>query len=215
MLSINLNRPLPLYFSSGVGGEGSDIWDNTLVMSRGKSYLVLANSGRGKTSLCSFLYGMRYDYSGVIAFDNRELRSLKTADWIDVRKSSLSLFFQDMRLFSELTSFENIELNNRLTNYKKKSEIKELLAVFGLESKVHQKLERLSLGEQQRVAFIRSLCQPFDFILLDEPVSHLDEDNAAIMASVLKEELKSREAGVIVTSVGNTLDLAYDKILKL
>ena len=61
----------------------------------------------------------------------------------------------------------------------------------------------------------RALCQPFDFILLDEPVSHLDDTNAAIMADILKAEAKEQDAAIIVTSIGKRLDLEYDFILKL
>ena len=65
----------------------------------------------------------------------------------------------------------------------------------------------LSFGQQQRVAFIRSLCQPFDFIFLDEPISHLDDENSAIMSQLLMEETEKQGAGVIVTSIGKHLEL--------
>ena len=64
---------------------------------------------------------------------------------------------------------------------------------------------RLSIGQQQRVALIRSLCQPFDFILLDEPVSHLDEANNRLAAGIVEEEAGRQGAAVITFSVGNPL----------
>ena len=73
----------------------------------------------------------------------------------------------------------------------------------------------MSFGQQQRVAFIRALCQPFDFIFLDEPISHLDEENGHILSSILLKEAENREAGVIVTSIGKHLDIRYDKVLRL
>lgn len=54
-----------------------------------------------------------------------------------------------------------------------------------------------------------------DFILLDEPVSHLDEANAAVMASLLDKEAGTQGAGVIVTSIGKHLDMDYNNVLKL
>jgi ABC-type transport system involved in cytochrome c biogenesis ATPase subunit len=63
------------------------------------------------------------------------------------------------------------------------------------------------------VAFIRCLCQPADFILLDEPVSHLDDENASILARLLAEEAAG--AGIIVTSIGRRLPMDYQRILKL
>ena len=73
----------------------------------------------------------------------------------------------------------------------------------------------MSFTKQQRVAFIRALCQPFDFIFLDEPISHLDDGNSRIMADILKEEVNKRGVGVVVTSIGKHLPLEYERVLKL
>ena len=71
------------------------------------------------------------------------------------------------------------------------------------------------MGQQQRVAIIRALCQPYDFLLVDEPVSHLDARNNAAVAAMITEETAARDAAVIATSVGNKLSLAEYKLLKL
>ena len=83
------------------------------------------------------------------------------------------------------------------------------------EDKKEEKAGKLSFGQQQRVAFVRSLCQPFDFILLDEPISHLDDENAAIMAQLLTEEADRQGAGIIVTSIGKHLPMHYDRVWNL
>ena len=84
-----------------------------------------------------------------------------------------------------------------------------------IDDKYNSKVGKLSFGQQQRVAFIRSLCQPFDFIFLDEPISHLDETNGQIMGDLLMQEVKKQGAGVIVTSIGKHIELNYNKIFKL
>ena len=71
------------------------------------------------------------------------------------------------------------------------------------------------MGQQQRLAIVRALCQPFDFILLDEPVSHLDAENNAIAAEIIAEEASRQGAGIISTSVGNHLMLDYQKRMHL
>ena len=62
---------------------------------------------------------------------------------------------------------------------------------------------------------IRALVQPFDFILADEPISHLDNHNSQIMAEIMMEEAKRQGAGVIVTSIGKHMDLNYERMVKL
>lgn len=123
--------------------------------------------------------------------------------------------FQELRIFPELTALENVLLKNRLNDYKKKKEIIALFEAIGIPDKINEKAGMLSFGQQQRVAFIRSLCQPFDFIFLDEPISHLDDENSAIMSQLLMEETEKQGAGVIVTSIGKHLELPYDETLRL
>ncbi len=86
---------------------------------------------------------------------------------------------------------------------------------MGVDSRRDYPVGRMSIGQQQRVGIIRALCQPFDFILLDEPVSHLDEDNNRKAASMIAEEASRQGAGIITTSVGNHLLLERSISLKL
>ena len=214
MNSIHLRQTLPQVFADR-DAITSDVWHQDITFSKGKRDLIEAASGTGKSSLGSYVYGYRRDYQGIINFDERNIRSLSVDEWVEIRKHSLSILFQELRLFPELTALENIQLKNRLTNYKKKKDVLALFAVLGIADKADQKAGKLSFGQQQRVAFIRSLCQPFDFIFLDEPVSHLDDDNGDIMSRILTEEAERQDAGVIVTSIGKHLQLEYDSVYKL
>ena len=152
---------------------------------------------------------------GIITFDGANIQKMNVADWTEVRKRSLSMLFQDLRLFTELTAMENVLLKNSLTGFKGKKEIKELFHELGIGDKMDVEVGKMSFGQQQRVALIRSLCQPFDFIFLDEPVSHLDEVNAKNMACILTEEAIKQGAGVLVTSIGKHLELDYTKKMML
>lgn len=214
MNNIHLRQTLPQVFADR-DAITSDIWHQQITFSKGKSYLIEAASGTGKSSLCSYIYGYRRDYQGIINFDERNIRSLSVSEWGNIRRQSLSILFQELRIFPELTALENVLLKNRLTNYKKKKEIITLFETMGIADKTDVKAGKLSFGQQQRVAFIRSLCQPFDFIFLDEPVSHLDDENGAIMSRLLTEEAGRQQAGIIVTSIGKHLPLAYNEVYKL
>ncbi len=214
MNDIHLQQTLPQVFA-GRDTITSQIWHQDIVFRKGKRYLIEAASGTGKSSLCSYIYGYRRDYQGIINFDEQNIRSFSANEWVDIRKHSLSILFQELRIFPELTALENILLKNRLTNYKKKKEILALFEAIGIPDKINERAGKLSFGQQQRVAFIRSLCQPFDFIFLDEPISHLDNENSAIMSSLLMEESEKQGAGIIVTSIGKHPKLEYNETLRL
>lgn len=214
MDTIHLRQTLPQVFADR-NSVVSDVWHKDLSFHKGESYLIEAASGTGKSSLCSYIYGYRNDYQGIISFDDTNIKAYSVKQWVDVRKHSLSMLFQDLRLFTELTALENVRLKNNLTAYKSKKEILALFDALGLSDKLHVKAGKLSFGQQQRVAFIRALCQPFDFLFLDEPVSHLDDANSHIMGRLAAEEAARRGAGVIVTSIGKQLDMPYGSVLQL
>ena len=90
-----------------------------------------------------------------------------------------------------------------------------VLRAPGIADKINVKAGKLSFGQQQRVAFIRALCQPFDFLFLDEPISHLDDDNSRIMGELIIAEAKAQGAGVIATSIGKHIELPYNHTLQL
>ena len=201
MNSIELQQTLPAVFA-GRDFIVSDVWHQSLQLKRGEAYLIEAASGTGKSSLCSYIYG-------------KNIRNFSLTDWVEIRKHSISMLFQELRLFTELTAWENIQLKNSLTGYKSKQEIKAWLEMFGIADKWDTPVGKMSFGQQQRVALVRALCQPFDFIFLDEPISHLDEENGRLMSKILVEETDKQGAGIIVTSIGKHLELNYTKILRL
>ena len=214
MNKITLQNTLPEVFA-GKDSIDSDIWHKEVEFERGHFYQIEAASGTGKSSLCSYIYGYRNDYHCIIGFDGNNIRQLGVKEWVEIRKRSLSMLFQDLRLFPELTAMENVLLKNSLTGFKKKKEIKDLFFELGIGDKINVPIGKMSFGQQQRVALIRALCQPFDFLFMDEPISHLDEVNAKIIARILTEEAVKQGAGVIVTSIGKHLELDYTKKLML
>ena len=202
MNSIHLQQTLPQVFADR-NSVTSDVWHQDLFFRKGEMYLIEAASGTGKSSLCSYIYGYRNDYQGIINFDETNIKAYSVKQWVDLRKHSLSMLFQDLRIFTELSALENVQLKNNLTGCKKKKEILSFFEQLGIADKINVKAGKLSFGQQQRVAFIRALCQPFDFLFLDEPISHLDDDNSRIMGELIIAEAKAQGAGVIATSIGN------------
>ena len=215
METIKFSSVVPQVFSSIANQLEADIWNTEAVFQKGHLYLVEADSGKGKSTFCSYVVGYRRDYSGHVMFDETDTMSFTVKDWVNVRQRHISHLFQELRLFPELTALENVEIKNAITGFKSREKIIEWFDMLGIGDKLNAKIGRMSFGQQQRVAMIRALVQPFDFILVDEPISHLDDTNSDIMAKIMMTEAKAQGAGVIVTSIGKRMNLNYEKTFKL
>lgn len=217
--TITLHGVIPEVFATHrdapVVESGSQVWLQDITFSRPNHYLVAAHSGTGKSSLCSFIYGNRNDYEGEILFNGKDIRRFGTKEWARLRQESIALLPQEMRIFPELTVRENIDIKNRLTGFKSAEEIERMIERLEIADKIDVPARLLSIGQQQRVAIVRTLCQPFTFLLLDEPVSHLDECNNRIVAAMVEEEATRQGAAIITTSVGNNLSLNTFNTIKL
>lgn len=217
--TISLHGVMPAVFASGSDSPecaASDVWRADRELHRGRFYRVDASSGRGKTSLCSYIYGLRTDYIGRIGFDGNDISRFGISEWCRLRRRHLAYLPQSLELFPELTATENVLLKNALTDTFTEAEIRQMFRQLDVDSRADVAAARLSVGQQQRVALVRALCQPFDFLLLDEPVSHLDAANNRACAELVARTARARGAAVITTSVGNHLALDGDiEILRL
>lgn len=227
---IDLKNTLPSVFLDERIPE-SEIWRKELRFERGGRYLVEAASGTGKSSLCAYIFGSRTDFDGEIIFgvtDGKtvsenasmaaqevDIRGFKPEEWQRIRRENIAYLPQELALFPELTAIQNIRLKNDLTGCVAEEQISEWLSRLGIDTRADYPVGKMSIGQQQRVAIIRSICQPFDFLILDEPVSHLDEENNRIAASILEAEARRYGAAVIATSVGNPLMLDNQLIIRL
>ena len=137
--------------------------------------------------------------------------------WSDWRQTKLSIIFQDIRLFHRLTAWENIQLKAQLYHPRPVSDqtLLEWMERLDILSLKDQPCETLSYGQRQRVGILRALCQPFDYILLDEPFSHLDQDNARIAADIIREVAENQGASRIMVSLGEDYGLPWDRVLQL
>ena len=86
---------------------------------------------------------------------------------------------------------------------------------LGISNKLNNQVKTCSYGEQQRIAIIRALQQPFEFLLMDEPFSHLDENNRKIATALIEEEAAKRNAGIILADLKRVEYFKADRILHL
>ena len=214
MDNIQFQNVVPHVFQSRDNSD-SEIWGKDVTFQKGHLYLLESASGRGKSTFCSYLLGYRNDYSGQVLFDGHDTKVFRSSQWTDVRKSHVSLLFQELRLFPELTAWENVEIKNRLTSHTAAETIRRWFDMLGIGDKKDALIGEMSYGQQQRVALMRALVQPYDFIVLDEPISHLDDQNASIMGEIVMDEARRQGAGVIMTRIGKHIPLNYEKTVRL
>ncbi|MFN8288526.1 MAG: ATP-binding cassette domain-containing protein [Chitinophagales bacterium] len=212
-MTITFSNVVPA-FLAGTSVLKSEVWGNSFALPVGKSVLVKAQSGKGKTTFLSYLFGSRTGYSGKITFDEKDISTLNTDNWSELRREKLSMVIQDLRLFENLTVRENLKVKLDLSN-QSFAEAEQMLQKLGVGDFMDRQCRSLSLGQQQRVAIVRSLCQPFKWLLLDEPFSHLDEENTAIAMQLIKKKCAVNGAGYIISSLGSEHHTHYDIILNL
>lgn len=213
-MKIECNQVIPIPMLHEFSNEGT-LWGKNVCFESGKNQLVDARSGKGKSTLTSFLSGIRYDYTGEIFFDQRNINTFSKNEWTKVRATKLAFVFQDLQLFDTLSVKENLLLKNNLTYFNKQSEIKKMLGILGLDSKWDVECAKLSLGQQQRVAILRALLQPASYLIMDEPFSHLDKDNTEIAIDLIQKHCSQYNIGIILTSLGEQYSFAWDKIIQI
>lgn len=213
-MNIQFNRVMPFPLASISHGAES-IWGNSAQLEAGRKILLNASSGKGKSTFSMTVFGIRKDYDGTILYDGRDIKTFSIDEWVTIRQRKISTVFQDLQLFHKLTVAENLQLKNQLTHFKSETEIKNMLAELEIDHKWNDPCGLLSMGQQQRVAIVRSLCQPFNWLILDEPFSHLDERNSLRCLSMIDAECTRQKAGFVLTSLDDDNRFSYDYELKL
>ncbi|MDB5202623.1 MAG: transporter [Ferruginibacter sp.] len=214
MTQIHLQQVAPVFLEAEKLAN-SQLWKQSLSFAKGGRIQIVAPSGSGKTSLIHFLYGMRKDYSGTIQFDQQKMSDVDAEEMAVIRSSQLSIIFQDLRLFPDHSAAENISIKRLLAPYHKEPKIEEMARHLGIHSKLGQLAKTCSYGEQQRVAIIRALQQPFDFLILDEPFSHLDERNRQKAMELIEAEASDRKAAIILADLKPIEYFKADQLYKL
>lgn len=199
-MQLELKNVLPTYFPQS-RKNNSELWGTELTIEAGQRVKIIAPSGSGKSSLMSFLYGTRNLFTGDILYGGRSVAGYTQEDWAQMRRGHISIVFQDLRLFPRQTVRENIEIKRQLEPFHDANRIVEMAERLGIGDKMETLAGTCSYGEQQRVAIIRALTQPFDILLLDEPFSHLDDANAAKAMQLMLEEVEARKAAIVLADL--------------
>jgi len=209
-MKITFNHVIPNPLKEFI--QPNSIWDSNFTFETGQMYQIIAPSGKGKSTLVGLLAGTRGDFLGKIHFEGQNSAGFSPSDWSKWRALHCSVLFQDLQLFPALTAMENIQLtaeinhihegNNHQNPWVNHTDtIQQWAMSLGIEQKMNQLVSKLSYGQMQRVAILRALNRPFRWIVLDEPFSHLDQNNSNIALNLIQEVAKAQNAGVIITSL--------------
>ena len=192
------------------------IWRNTIEFKSSSKNIINASSGKGKTSFTKILSGILSDFEGELYFDQRNVKKFTLTDWTFLRKKEIATVYQDLQVFPNLTVHENFKIVEDLYSMPSKSEMAYEFALhLGIEEKWNVLCKNLSMGQQQRVAIIRALIRPFKWLILDEPFSHLDHNNAVLAMEIIQKRVKELNAGFILTSLDEVSWIEHDTVFEL
>jgi ABC-type lipoprotein export system ATPase subunit len=213
-MRIEFQRVLPNPLSE-IEHSSESLWGSDVIFESNKRILLNASSGKGKTTFVHTLMGFRSDFSGDIFVNDKNTKSFTTDQWVELRQQKIAVVYQDLQLFPQLTVEENLSLKSNLSQEVDMESAKLNIEFLGLKEKWNQNCGILSMGQQQRVAIVRALIQQFEYLILDEPFSHLDERNAELCMQLIDKRCKDLNSGFILTTLGTRNNLFFDYEVKL
>ena len=184
----------------------------------GKIYVMFGRSGSGKSTLLNLISGIDVPTSGSIIIDNQDICGMNELNRTLFRRNNIGFIFQFFNLIPTLTVLENLLLPLELVGKVGKNEIikaKELLDSVGLIHKENTFPDRLSGGEQQRIAIARSLIHEPKIILADEPTGNLDYETGMQIINLLDKLIRQQNKMMIMATHSREVMGLADKIISL
>ncbi|MFW5972819.1 MAG: ABC transporter ATP-binding protein [Bacteroidota bacterium] len=182
----------------------------------GAFIVLLGRSGSGKSTLLNIVSGIDLPEAGDVRFQGASLRSMSEEDRTIFRRRHIGFVFQSFNLIPTLTVEENIRMPlelNRLHTYHDR--VGGLLEEVGLADRAGSYPDRLSGGEQQRVAVARALVHEPDLLLADEPTGNLDADTADDVLGLIDRLVRQQNRTMIVATHDQTLRRLADRVVTL
>jgi len=164
-----------------------------LEIRKGDFIVLTGSTGAGKTTLLKLIYGEEKPTSGEIFYRDIPYSKLKNK-YFSFFRQNWGIIFQDYKLFSELTVYENIKLSLILSKKFVKDikfRIYEYLERFNFSPKAFTKVYELSGGEQQKIGIIRALIKDPEILIADEPTGNLDPESIKEMIKFFQEYHKN------------------------
>lgn len=181
-----------------------------------EAFLILGQSGTGKTTFLHLLALLLKPKSGSVVIDQTDLTKLSASETAAFRAKHLGIIYQKPHFVSSLSVLDNLLMANYLANKPQdKSRARELAGQLGFADHLGKKTNQLSQGEQQRVSIARAVMNQPDVILADEPTSSLDDENTSRVITLLREQSEQIGASLIVVTHDQRLKDAFQKRVNL
>ena len=183
----------------------------SLELPTGSFTALLGRSGSGKSTLLNLAAGLDRVDAGRVFCDEVELTALSDHDFTLFRRRQLGFIFQFFHLFPTLTVAENLGLVLELSG--RSGDVEGMLRRVGLWERRESYPDKLSGGEQQRVAVARALVHGPRLVLADEPTGNLDQENGATVLDLLR----LRDAGVTLLVATHSQEVAdaADRVVRV
>ena len=179
-------------------------------MSASTSVALLGESGSGKSTLLHLIAGLDRADQGQIHFDGHAIHTAREAQLAELRRSRLSLVFQQFHLISTLTVIDNIRFQAALCGRFDPAYEAELIERLGLAEQTTKYPQQLSRGQQQRVAIARALLHKPLLVLADEPTGNLDESSSLEVMGLFSDLVKRAGSSLLMVthsrSMANFMD---------
>ena len=189
-----------------------------LTLASGEYIAVMGESGIGKSTLLNLIAGLDAPDAGSIRLDGVDLAGLDDDALTILRRENMGFVFQAFHILPYLTLEQNVALPlvlNRVAESEAVQRTRAMLAAVGLDGRETSMPRELSGGELQRVAIARALVHRPKLLLADEPTGNLDPDSAAQVLSLLREQVKSRNAAGILVTHSQAAAATADRIVVL
>jgi ABC-type lipoprotein export system ATPase subunit len=193
---------------NAVDGINLSIIRNELVILKGRS-------GAGKSTLLNLMSGLIKPTQGKVLIDNVCISELPNAELSELLLNKVGIIFQSFNLLPTYTIFENIEIAIVPKGYKQglsEDTIMTLLDQFDLKDNAHLLPSELSVGQQQKVAIIRTLIKQPSIIFADEPTGSVDDETAGEIIQHLVNLKKEKQVTLVIATHGNVMEKYADKV---
>jgi putative ABC transport system ATP-binding protein len=192
--------------------------DVDAMIQRGEIAVLVGRSGSGKSTLLNLISGIDLPSSGAVLVDGMDLAAVDEHRRTLFRRRHIGFIFQFFNLIPMLTVEENLLLPLELTGQLDapgRARARALLDRVGLGDRARSDPERLSGGEQQRLAVARALAHDPALILADEPTGNLDEETAGVVLGLLDGLARERGKTVIMVTHSRDVVGVADRIITM